>query len=72
MIEKRELRIKGLHCANCGAKIEKSVSSQPGIHNVKLSFNTSKMEVEYDIDKTTLEHIQSMIKNLGYELFKKR
>jgi len=68
MIKKRELRIKGLHCANCVAKIEKSMSSVPGIYNIKISFSTSKMEVEYDPDKTTLDHIQSKIKNLGYKL----
>ncbi|MFH1626035.1 MAG: cation-translocating P-type ATPase [Pseudomonadota bacterium] len=71
MIEKRELRIKGLHCVDCVKKIERAMSSLRGIHNMKLSFSTSKMEVVYDSHKISLEAIQSKVKSLGYDMLEK-
>ncbi|KAF0117205.1 MAG: Cu2+-exporting ATPase, partial [bacterium] len=71
MIEDKELRIKGLHCADCVKKIERTVSSLRGIHGIKLGFSTSKMGVRYDSDKISLEEIQSKIKSLGYDILEK-
>jgi Cd2+/Zn2+-exporting ATPase len=68
MIEEVELRIKGLHCADCVARIEKIMSSVPGVYYIKLSFSASKMEVKYDADKISIEEIHSKIKGLGYDL----
>jgi Cd2+/Zn2+-exporting ATPase len=66
MTENKELRIKGLHCADCVRKIDKSVSTLPGIHHMELSFSTGKMKVEYDPDRISLNEIQSKVRNLGY------
>lgn len=67
MIEEKEVRTKGLHCADCVAKIEKTMTSIDGIHHIKLSFSTGRMKVKYDPDKISLEEIQSKIKRLGYD-----
>lgn len=66
MTENKELRIKGLHCADCVRKIDRSMSTLPGILNVELSFTTGKMEVEYDPNMISLNEIQSKVRNLGY------
>ena len=63
MIEKKELRIKGLHCVDCVDKIERTMKPIKGIHYIKLSFATSKMEVKYEPNKITLEEIHSKIKS---------
>jgi Cd2+/Zn2+-exporting ATPase len=68
MIEKKELRIKGLHCADCVDKIEKTMKPIEGIHYIKLSFATSKMEVQYEPKKISLDEIHSKIKSLGYDI----
>jgi Cd2+/Zn2+-exporting ATPase len=68
MIEKRELRIKGLHCADCVDKIEKTMKPIKGIHYLKLSFTTGKMEVKYDPKKISMDEIHSKIKSLGYDI----
>ncbi len=66
MTENKELRIKGLHCADCVRKIDRSMSTLPGVHHMELSFNTGKMEVEYDPDIISLNEIQSKVRSLGY------
>jgi Cd2+/Zn2+-exporting ATPase len=68
MIEKKELRIKGLHCADCVDKIERTMRPIKGIHYIKLSFTTSKMEVQYEPKKISLAEIHSKIKSLGYDI----
>ncbi len=68
MIEKRELRIKGLHCADCVKKIESAMSAVRGIHKIKLSLSTGKMEVKYDPDIISPCEIKSKVKSLGYDI----
>lgn len=68
MIKKKEIRMKGMHCADCVRKVENKMSSVSGIHQIKLSFSTGKMEVEYDSEKISLGEIQSKIKRLGYDV----
>ncbi len=61
-----ELRIKGLHCVDCVERIERSMASLEGVHHVKLSFSTGKMQIKFDPDKISREDIHSKIKSLGY------
>jgi Cd2+/Zn2+-exporting ATPase len=68
MIEKKELRIKGLHCVDCVEKIEKTMKPIKGIHSLRLSFATGKMEVQYEPKKISLDEIHSKIKSLGYDI----
>lgn len=61
-----ELRIKGLHCIDCGDKIEKSMSALDGVDHVKINFSTGKMNIRFDPDKISLEDIHSNLNSLGY------
>ncbi|MGL5150291.1 MAG: heavy metal translocating P-type ATPase [Clostridium sp.] len=45
---KIELLLKGLTCANCGAKIEDRVSKLEGVKESILNFSLSKLIVEYE------------------------
>jgi len=44
---KREFIIKGLHCANCAAKIESSIKNILGIHNASIDFVGKRLVLEY-------------------------
>jgi Cd2+/Zn2+-exporting ATPase len=68
MIEKKEIRIKGLHCADCVEKIEKTMKPIKGIHFLKISFTTGKMQVQYEPKKISLDEIHSKIKSMGYDI----
>ncbi len=43
---KAVLKLEGLCCANCAAKIEREVQKIPGVMEANLSFMTQKMTIE--------------------------
>lgn len=47
-MKKLEILLKGLTCANCGAKIETRVGKLEGVNECVLNFAISKLIVEYD------------------------
>ncbi|WP_073024502.1 heavy metal translocating P-type ATPase [Lutispora thermophila] len=44
---KREFIIKGLHCANCAAKMEGRIKEIDGIHNASIDFVGKRLVLEY-------------------------
>ncbi|MFZ5642451.1 MAG: heavy metal translocating P-type ATPase [Bacillota bacterium] len=58
-----ELRISGLDCADCAAKLEKRLSSLDGIEGVSLVFGTGKVGVRH---RTPVDLIAKAIKEAGY------
>ncbi len=67
-MEKRVLKLKGIHCADCAEKIQKRMELIEGIHHIKLNFSTGKMEVGYDPEKISIGEIQYNLRDFGYEL----
>lgn len=45
------LKLEGLDCANCAAKIENDVKKLPGVEEVNVSFMTQKMTITAPDDK---------------------
>ena len=45
------LKLEGLDCANCAAKIENDVRKLPGVEEVNVSFMTQKMTITAPDDK---------------------
>ena len=43
---KKVLRLNGLDCANCAAKIEKDVIDIPGVEEVSVNFALAKMQFQ--------------------------
>lgn len=43
---KKTLRVDGLDCANCAAKIERSVQALDGVTSASVNFMTGKMIIE--------------------------
>lgn len=48
---KAVLKLEGLDCANCAAKIENDVGKVPGVQEVSVSFMTQKMTLVTDDDR---------------------
>ena len=42
-------RLSGLTCADCAAKLEKSIASLPGVESAQLNFAAAKLTVEGDM-----------------------
>jgi len=61
------LRSKGLSCPSCIAKIEKSVQTVPGVKDVKVFFNTGRIEVEHETGTAGGQELEAAIRDAGYE-----
>lgn len=62
---KSSIRLTGLDCADCAAKLENKISQLKGIRSAKVNFGASKLTVEHDI---SLDKIIRAIKDAGYDV----
>lgn len=60
-----EAAVKGVHCANCIAKIERGINAFPGVDRARLNLSTGKLTV---VGRDIVpELILNRIRDLGYE-----
>ena len=64
------LKIGGMTCINCQIKIEKQLLKIDGIVKVKVDWEKSIAEMEFNKDLVSLEKIISEIEILGYKVLK--
>lgn len=62
---KKTLKIKGMHCTSCAAKIEDKLQGIEGVTGASVSFATGKAEVQGEIGE---ERIKKTIEDLGYKI----
>lgn len=53
--DKNVYRVEGFSCANCAGKFEKNVKKLSGVHDAKVNFGASKIEV---YGNTTIEELE--------------
>lgn len=61
--QKDTFRLEGLDCADCAAKLEKSIRQLPGVKNARVNFGASKMTVEHS---TGTDNILKAVDHAGY------
>ena len=67
MADKKEiLRIGGMSCAACAAKIDRSLNSLPGVTSVAANFGNNTATVTYDESEVSHERIVSAVNKAGY------
>ena len=71
-MQKATIQLETLTCPSCMLKIEGAVKSIDGIdkESLNVSFNTSKVKVNFDDEKTSIKDIENAIDNLGYVIIK--
>ena len=59
-----KFKIKGLDCANCAAKLERTINKIKGVEKATISFMSEKMSIELDEDnkKDIIKDVEKMIK----------
>ncbi|MFZ5944098.1 MAG: heavy metal translocating P-type ATPase [Bacillota bacterium] len=67
-MEKSSLKIKGMTCAACAAKIEKSLNKMDGVASVNVNLAMEKAAIEYDPSKIKLNDFVEKINKLGYQV----
>ncbi|MDF2654576.1 MAG: copper-translocating P-type ATPase [Bacillota bacterium] len=63
---KETLKITGMTCAACSARIEKVVAKMEGVEEISVNLATEKAVVAYDPVRTTLDQIKERIEKAGY------
>lgn len=74
---KREFIIKGLHCANCAAKMERGIQSITGVHKASIDFVGRRLVLEYKNPKDAERILDEAIKTIdsiedGVEIIEKK
>jgi len=66
MSKSEVLKISGMSCAACSARIEKKLSRMEGIQNAAVNLASEKAVVEYDSSKIKISDIIKAVEELGY------
>ena len=63
---KKTVRLPNLDCANCAAKIERSVQKVEGVNSVNVNFMTAKMNLELvdENSDSVIEEIKKTVKKI--------
>ncbi|PLX37478.1 MAG: copper-translocating P-type ATPase [Hyphomicrobiales bacterium] len=61
-----DLAVEGVHCAACMTKIERGLSSVPGVTQARLNLTTHRLAVEWDETEADADQIVNMVERLGY------
>ncbi|NMB33561.1 MAG: heavy-metal-associated domain-containing protein [Clostridium sp.] len=71
-MQKATIQLETLACPSCMQKIQNSVKALEGVdkESLTVSFNSSKVKVNYDDEKTSIKDIENAINKLGYEVIK--
>jgi len=65
-VSQLKLRIEGMDCGACAAKIETAMKRLPGVDDIVVSYSQASMSLSVDEDRTSRELIRARIKALGY------
>ncbi len=63
-----EVRVGGMHCAACVARVERGLLRVPGVATATVNLATERATVEYDPALAGVETIEAAIRKAGYEV----
>lgn len=65
---KASLKIQGMTCAACAAKIEKALNKMEGVKEANVNLAMEKASIDYDNNVVGVDDFNQKIKDLGYTL----
>lgn len=68
--EKCTIRIEGMSCGACAAKMEKNFKSQKGVNNVNVNLATGMASIEYEPQKISVSAFEKIVVDSGYTVKK--
>ena len=60
------LKVSGMHCGSCKAKVERALKAVPGTFAVEVNVLNGDAEVSFD-GQTPAEKLVDAVKALGYD-----
>lgn len=67
-MDSQVLTIRGMTCAACAQRIEKTVRKLPGSQQATVNLASEKLFVEYDASSLKLDDIKNAVAKIGYEV----
>ena len=67
---KKVIKVDGMSCAACSARIEKALRKDPGISESYANFSNNTVSVTYDDEMTDLDRISASIEGAGYDVIR--
>ncbi|GBG57636.1 copper-translocating P-type ATPase [Sporomusaceae bacterium FL31] len=65
--DKVELKISGMSCAACAARVEKALRGMPNVYQASVNFAAEKASVEYNAHEVTINQLQERVAKIGFE-----
>jgi len=68
------IQLETLACPSCSQKIEGALKALDGIDkdSIKVLFNSSKVKLNFDEGKVSIEDIEDAINRMGYDVEKSK
>jgi Cu+-exporting ATPase len=63
------LKLRGMSCASCAKRIEKTILSVTGVSECSVNFGAEQAVVKYNPRKTNFKQIQSTVESAGYSAY---
>jgi Cu+-exporting ATPase len=67
-MEKISLRVEGMTCASCVARVEKSIKKIDGVEDVAINLASEKATLSIDKSKVNIAEIKKVVEEAGYKV----
>ncbi|MBC6297057.1 heavy-metal-associated domain-containing protein [Listeria sp. FSL L7-1517] len=67
-MEKLTLKIEGMTCGHCEARVTKALEEVAGVTNAKVSLEEGRATVEFENGKVTEDTLIDAVEEAGYEV----
>jgi copper chaperone CopZ len=61
------IRVEGMHCHHCEQTIRKSLTSNDGVHEVEVDYNTGQVSVLFEPKSVTVSQLMNAVVEAGYQ-----
>jgi Cu+-exporting ATPase len=67
-MQKVQMKVKGMSCAACAARIEKGLGNLPGVERASVNLAMEQASIEYDPEAVKVTDLVERIEKLGYSV----
>lgn len=72
MLRKESIRLSGMSCASCAARIEKGLGKLDGVTSASVNFAMEQALIEYDESRVKPQQFDELVEKLGYSVIRKK
>jgi len=63
---KKELEIKGMHCASCATLIQKGLLKKEGVKDANVNYSTARASITFDDSQISIPELLKVVEEKGY------